>query len=107
VTDLCLLVYLIKSPENNPRLASVSRILATIYTVTCGIELFGALGAFLVCLPSSYIDDTLIIKQQRRSFIRTYAYLAFLSATLVTGAGVILTTVYFTFAVRLIYTARK
>ncbi|KAJ6590930.1 hypothetical protein DFH09DRAFT_1138125 [Mycena vulgaris] len=68
--------------QNNPQLASVSRTLAIIYTISCGIELFGSMSAFL----------------QRRAFIRSYAYLAFLSATLVTGAGIVSTAAYFTFA---------
>ncbi|KAJ7507138.1 hypothetical protein B0H11DRAFT_192491 [Mycena galericulata] len=68
--------------QNNPALAGVSRTLATIYTIACGIELFGAAGAFL----------------QRRVLIRAYAYLAFLSAALITGAGVVTTAAYFTFA---------
>ncbi|KAJ7764593.1 hypothetical protein DFH07DRAFT_1016400 [Mycena maculata] len=68
--------------QNNLALAGVSRTLATIYTVACGIELLGALGALL----------------QRRAIIRAYAYLAFLSAAFITGAGVVTTAAYFTFA---------
>ncbi|KAJ7481447.1 hypothetical protein FB451DRAFT_128938 [Mycena latifolia] len=68
--------------QNNAQLASVSRILAMLYIISCGIELFGALSAFL----------------RRRAFIRAYAYLAFLSAILVTGAGVVSTAAYFTLA---------
>ncbi|KAJ7857049.1 hypothetical protein B0H13DRAFT_1160429 [Mycena leptocephala] len=72
--------------QNNPQLASVSRTLVIIYTLTCGIELFGAFSAFI----------------QRRALIRIYAYLAFLSAALVIGAGVVTTAAYFTFADELI-----
>ncbi|KAJ7201061.1 hypothetical protein GGX14DRAFT_658900 [Mycena pura] len=68
--------------QNNFELASVSRTLATIYTVACAIELFGAFSILI----------------RRRAFIRTYAYLAFLSAALVTGAGVVTTTAYFAFS---------
>ncbi|KAJ7130331.1 hypothetical protein C8R44DRAFT_872143 [Mycena epipterygia] len=68
--------------QNNPELAGVSRMLATLYTLSCGIELFGAFSAFL----------------QRHTLIRTYAYLAFLSAAIVTSAGVVTTAAYFTFA---------
>ncbi|KAJ7639786.1 hypothetical protein DFH06DRAFT_1432247 [Mycena polygramma] len=68
--------------QNSPQLARVSRTLVIIYTVACGIELFGAFSAYL----------------QRRTLIRTYAYLAVLSAVLLAGAGVVITAAYFTFA---------
>ncbi|KAJ7672525.1 hypothetical protein DFH06DRAFT_1363519 [Mycena polygramma] len=68
--------------QNSPQLARVSRTLVIIYTSTCGIELFGAFSAYL----------------QRRTLIRTYAYLAVLSAVLLAGAGIVITAAYFTFA---------
>ncbi|KAJ6588259.1 hypothetical protein B0H19DRAFT_1247948 [Mycena capillaripes] len=68
--------------QNSPQLASVSQTLVIIYTLTCGIELFGFFSAFL----------------QRRALIRSYAYLSFISSMLVSGAGVVTTAAYFTFA---------
>ncbi|KAJ7151371.1 hypothetical protein C8R43DRAFT_487148 [Mycena crocata] len=68
--------------QNNRALANVSKTLAIIYTITCGIEMLGAFSVFT----------------QRRTLIRAYAYLAFLSAALVTGAGFITTIAYFAFA---------
>ncbi|KAJ6464164.1 hypothetical protein C8R47DRAFT_74029 [Mycena vitilis] len=72
--------------QNSPQLARVSRTLVIVYTVACGIELFGAFSAYL----------------QRRTLIRTYAYLAVLSAVLLAGAGIVITAAYFTFAEELI-----
>ncbi|KAJ6613611.1 hypothetical protein B0H10DRAFT_218547 [Mycena sp. CBHHK59/15] len=68
--------------QNNSALASISRTLAAMYTLACGIELFGALSVFT----------------QRQTLLRIYAYLAFISAMLVTGVGVVTTAAWFTFA---------
>ncbi|KAJ7178091.1 hypothetical protein C8R46DRAFT_1075789, partial [Mycena filopes] len=68
--------------QHNPQLARISKALATIYTVACGIEVLGALSAFL----------------QHRALIRAYSYLAFVSAALITTAGVSITVAYFTYA---------
>ncbi|KAJ7291334.1 hypothetical protein C8J57DRAFT_214526 [Mycena rebaudengoi] len=72
--------------QNNPRLAGVSRILAVIYTLSCAIELFGVFCAVL----------------HRAPLVRIYAYLAALSALLVTSAGIITTAAYFAFADELV-----
>jgi len=72
----------VDNTQNVPTLAAISTALGAMYAITAVIDIFGVVSASL----------------QRLNFIRIYAHLAFISAFLVTVAGVMATFTYFMFA---------
>ncbi|KAH6877374.1 hypothetical protein BKA70DRAFT_1346279 [Coprinopsis sp. MPI-PUGE-AT-0042] len=73
--------------EHAPQLAVISVALCVMYSLSVVIELFGVIG----------------VASQRFAFVRAYAFLAFLSAVLVTAASVLKTASFFLNAEELMY----